>query len=271
MIWIIVLCVVAVLYFSHRYAWWRPAVDYRKPRVLMYHMICESQRGQKFRGLRVSPRRFEQQLQWLTNHGWQFVTVSELLAMEEPKEKLVALTFDDGFEDNLTNALPIMKRYGAKGTLYLVVDRHDRDWSTAKKAHHNSGELQREPKLSDEQVRELLASGLFELGSHTDTHINMVRTERFDKERELQNSKQQLEQDFGVPVNSFAYPFGLYESTDPELAKAAGYTTAVTTDTGIDSLPFSSPLQLKRIKISGKDNLLAFILRMRSGYRGLNK
>ena len=64
--------------------------------------------------------------------------------------------------------------YGAKATLYLVVDRHDRDWSTYKKAHHSGGELMREPKLSDAEVREMIASGVFELGSHTLTHANLV-------------------------------------------------------------------------------------------------
>lgn len=59
-------------------------------------------------------------------------------------EKTVAITFDDGYLDNLENAYPILEKYQAKATIYVVVDRHDRDWSTYKKAHHNSGELARE-------------------------------------------------------------------------------------------------------------------------------
>ncbi|OPZ02482.1 MAG: hypothetical protein BWZ09_02546 [Alphaproteobacteria bacterium ADurb.BinA305] len=71
---------------------------------------------------------------------------------------------------------------------------------------------------------------------------------------------------------SFAYPFGIYGEEDVALAREAGYTTAVTTIDGIDTRsPRPDPLQLKRIKISGKDNLFAFVMRMRGGKRGWKK
>lgn len=261
------------LWFSWRYAWWRPAVDYRRPRVLMYHMVSPHRAGAKFNGLRVTPARFETQLAWLRREGYTFFTVSELWQQwERLPEKSVAITFDDGYADNLHQALPLLEKYDAKATIYLVVDRHDRDWSTAKKAHHNTGELAREPKLSDDEVRALLASGRIELGSHTLTHINMRSTPTETKRRELIESKQQLEAQFGVPVQSFAYPFGLFGDDDVELARECGYETAVTTVDGIDTVsPRPDPLRLLRIKVSGKDNLLAFALRLRGGRRGWRK
>ena len=76
----------------------------------------------------------------------------------------------------------------------------------------------------------------------------------------------------GQAVTSFAYPFGIYGEEDVALAREAGYTTAVTTLDGIDArTPRPDPLQLKRIKVSGKDNLLAFAMRMRGGKRGWKK
>ena len=87
------------------------------------------------------------------------------------------LTFDDGFRDNYLAAHPLLVKYGAKATLFLVVDRFDRDWSTAKKAHHDSGELLREEKLRDAELRKMLDSGLWELGAHTLTHA-LLRTFR---------------------------------------------------------------------------------------------
>ena len=73
-------------------------------------------------------------------------------------------------------------------------------------------------------------------------------------------------------VASFAYPFGIYGDEDVALAREAGYTTAVTTIDGIDArTPRPDPLQLKRIKVSGKDNMLAFVMRMRGGKRGWKK
>ena len=262
-----------LVWFSHRYAWWRPAVSWRRPRVLMYHMVSSHKPKAKFNGLRVSPERFEQQVRWLADHGFTFFTVSELWAQwHQLPAKSVAITFDDGYADNLHNALPILQRYNAKATIYVVVDRHDRDWSTYKKAHHNSGELAREAKLTDDELDSLVVSGRIEIGSHTLTHCNLATTAEADKHHELIESQALLREQTGQPVMSFAYPFGIYGSDDVAMASKLGYTTAVTTVDGIDELqPVPNPLGLKRIKVSGKDNLLAFILRMRGGQRGWRK
>lgn len=261
---------VAALYFSVRYAWWRPAVDWQRPRVLMYHMVAPKQAGAKFNALRVEPAMFARQLRWLRDNGFTFVTMADLMAGPVPA-KSVAITFDDGYLDNYTTAFPLLKECGAKATLYLVVDRHDRDWSAYKKSHHASGELKREPKLSDAQVREMVDSGVFELGSHTLTHANLPTLSAEARGREMVCSRAQLQDCFAVRVESFAYPFGLFGDADVEAVRAAGYTNAVTTVDGIDAHPYADPLRIRRVKISGKDNFLSFALRMRGGKRGLNK
>ncbi len=260
---------VALAWFSLRYAWWHRPVDYRYPRILMYHMIALPRAGARFNGLRVSPRRFEKQLRWLTRQGWRSFTVSELLARSNSlPEKSFAITFDDGYLDNCLQALPLLQKYQCKATLYLVVDRFDRDWSMQRKKHHDEGELKREAKLSDQQVEKLLDSGCIELGSHSMTHANFLAMDSQSICRELLDSKKKLEERFGVLVSSFAYPFGLYEPEQVELVKRAGYSSAVTTREGIENPASWNPLQLSRIKISGKDNWLAFLLRMRLGRRG---
>jgi peptidoglycan/xylan/chitin deacetylase (PgdA/CDA1 family) len=257
------------VWFSLRYAWWRPAVDHRYPRILMYHMIATPRPGARFNGLRVAPQSFERQLRWLSDQGWHSFTVSELVAQADrlPK-KSFAITFDDGYADNLLQALPLLKKYRCKATLYLVVDRSDRDWSMQRKLHHDEGELKQETKLSDEQVQELLDSGCIELGSHSMTHANFQRIETAAVRRELLESKNALEKRFGVSVSSFAYPFGLYLPQQVGLVEQAGYSSAVTTHEGIENAASWRPLELQRIKISGKDNWLAFLLRMRGGRRG---
>lgn len=266
------LVVLPVAWFSWRYAWWRPPVAYRYPRILMYHMISPARAGARFNGLRVSPERFEQQLHWLRQHGWHSCTLGELLELgEQAPEKSVAITFDDGYADNLHAALPLLEKYDCRATLYLVVDRMGRDWSASKKAHHDSGELGHEPKLTDDEVRVLLASGRIELASHTLTHPNLARLDEQQKRHELVESKRQLEARFGVPVTGFAYPFGIYSADDVRLVREAGYSSAVTTVAGIDSDYPVDPLQLKRVKVSGKDNLFAFIMRMRGGMRGVGR
>jgi len=262
--------VLIVAWFSWRYAWWRPTVDMRFPRILMYHMIADPVAGARFNGLRVSPAMFERQLRWFKDNAWQSFTVSELLdqASHLP-DRAFAITFDDGYADNATTALPLLKKYGYKATLYLVVDRHDRDWSRSRKAHHDSDELKSIPKLSDEQISELLASGCFELGAHTLTHPNFLRLDDAGLRHELAISKQRLEQCFEVPVRSFAYPFGLYRAEQISLVREAGYESAVTVREGIDTPANWNPLALARIKVSGRDSMLAFRQRMRTGRRGV--
>lgn len=272
----IIVAIVAALWlvwFSHRFAWWRPIVSWQHPRILMYHMVSPHKKGAKFNGLRVRPERFEQQIRWLSERGFTFFTVSELWAQwTSLPDKAVAITFDDGYADNLHNALPTLQKYRAKATVYVVVDRHDRDWSTYKKAHHNSGELAREAKLSDAELVELVASGCIEIGSHTLTHCNLATTLEADKRHELNASQQRLREQTGQAIMSFAYPFGIYSADDVALASEVGYATAVTTVEGIDARePTPNPLDLKRIKVSGKDNLLAFAMRIRGGRRGWRK
>jgi len=263
------LALAGLLWFSLRYAWWRPTVSYRYPRILMYHMIAETRSGARFNGLRVAPGFFEKQLQWLSQHGWHSFTVSELVTQAgQLPEKSFAITFDDGYADNLLQALPLLKKYHCKATLYLVVDRFGRDWSIQRKAHHDEGELKREAKLSDEQVQEMLDSGCIELGSHSMTHANFSRLDAEAVSEELINSRKALEERFGVSVQSFAYPFGLYRPEQVALVKDAGFTSAVTTCEGIEGAESRDTLELQRIKISGKDNWLAFLLRMRGGRRG---
>lgn len=265
----LLLAIFACAWFSFRYAWWRPAAAAGWPRVLMYHMISTPRAGARFNGLRVAPARFERQLRWLRERGWHSYTVSELIELgERLPARSFALTFDDGYADNLLQALPLLQRYRCKATLYLVVERFDRDWSVMRKAHHDDGELQREAKLSDAQVEALLASGCVELGSHSLTHANFLQLDTDAARRELTASRQALEARFGVTVRSFAWPFGLYRADQVPLAAEAGYTSAVTTCEGIESPRDWQPLQLRRIKISGKDSWLAFRLRLRSGRRG---
>ncbi|MBT3595351.1 MAG: polysaccharide deacetylase family protein [Verrucomicrobia bacterium] len=259
-------------WFSWRYAWWRLTIDYSYPRILMYHMVREPVPGARFNGMRVAPALFEAQVVWLKENGWQFFTVAELIENKDQlPRKSVAITFDDGFADNAHNALSVLKANDAKGTVYLVVDRHQNEWSTQKNEKHNSGELKREPKLSDKQVSEMIDSGCIEIGSHTMTHPNFGKLTTAEKREELKKSKKMLETRFEIPVKTFAYPFGILQEEDPRLVKESGYSGAVTTESGAFDPIKDNFYLMKRIKVSGKEGMLAFKTRIRTGWRGANK
>jgi peptidoglycan/xylan/chitin deacetylase (PgdA/CDA1 family) len=183
----------------------------------------------------------------------------------------VVITFDDGYQDNLTNALPILKKYGFKATIYLVNDRHDRDWSGYRKAKNEGAGLKDEPKLSDDEVKGLLESGLIEIGAHTVTHANLNALNREEAHNEICTSKQEIETKFATVCNSFAYPFGLYSKRDAGLVLECGYTNAVTTKTGIADLNRCDLSEIPRVTISGKDNSIAFRLKLRTGKKGMKK
>jgi peptidoglycan/xylan/chitin deacetylase (PgdA/CDA1 family) len=265
--WLLVLMATGLL--SLRYAWWRKPVDWAHPRILMYHMVSPHLRGGRFNGLRVTPGNFEKQLRWLRKRGFHFFTVSELWTQRhELPARSVALTFDDGYRDNLTNMLPLLEKYDARATVYVVVDRHDREWSTTRKASHDNGELRREAKLSEGELLALARSGRVEIGAHTLTHPDLRGLPASRLDDEIRGSAEHLATMLGVPVRSFAYPFGFFDDAAVNAVSGAGYMTAVTTVTGIADLAHVDGLRIPRVKISGRDNLLAFVMRIRGGRRG---
>lgn len=270
--YLIIILISVILYLSYKYAWWTKTTNLSYPRILMYHMVSNHKKDAKFNSLRVKPLEFENQIKFLVEDGWNFFTMSELIEKkDELPNKSVAITFDDGYEDNITNALPILKKYNAKATIYLVIDRHDREWSSKRKKKNNSGELKNEPKLNDDQVKKLIDSGLIEIGSHTMTHDNLPNLSNEEKLKEISNSKEEIEKTFNIKCNSFCYPFGLYDSQDVNLVKQSDYTNATTTIKGIDDINKANLFELKRITVSGKDSLFVFKIKIKRGLRGAKK
>jgi peptidoglycan/xylan/chitin deacetylase (PgdA/CDA1 family) len=252
-------------WFTIRHAWWRGTVSYEEPRVLMYHMVREPLPGARFNKMRVPPALFRQQVEWLKREGWSFCFLSEIIENPGPAMKRVALTFDDGYQDNLLHAMPVLKEFGAKATLFPVVRREEGfDWSTKKKASHDSGELGAEPKLTDDEIRTMLASGLIELGGHTVTHANLPALSEDEAWQEIHGCKTALENTFGVRAPTFCYPFGLFGPREVELTRKAGFIGAVTTEQGVGS---GDPFLIPRIKVSGSEGMFAFRLRIRTGRR----
>lgn len=256
---------VFIIWFSTRYKWWRKAIVSTHPRILMYHMVREHIEGARFNGLRVTPSAFERQLRWFVDNNWQFWFLSDVINADTMPPNVVAITFDDGFADNYINALPLLQKYGAKATLFLVEERADNDWSSKKKSHHDSGELMREPKLTDQQVQEMIASGCFEIGGHSLTHADFSKLTPAQKRAELERSQQIQTQKFPHSHQSYAYTFGIYDTHDVELVRELGYRGAVTTKEGISIDRDAERYELRRVKVAGKKNFLHFKLSLRTG------
>ena len=267
-LFIIVLLLLFFIYFSIRHTWWRKNISMDQPRILTYHMISKHKpkKSSKFNRLRVPPCEFEKQLKWLKKNNWHVVTMSELIENKNNLPlKTVALTFDDGYEDNYLNAFPVLKKYNMKATLYLVVDRFEKNWATDKDLNESSEELNNEPMLKDEQIREMLDSGLVEIGSHTLNHINLKKCSAEEKRNEIVNSKEKIEELYHTKCVSFCYPFGFFEKDDWQIVKDAGYSNATTVKSQIVDIATQNLFLLPRVMISGRQKLFDFILKMKKG------
>lgn len=138
------------------------------PLILAYHSVND----QRTDSLAVRVANFESQMDWLHRHSYRSITMAQF-AMEEveERERVVIITFDDGYADNYTMAFPILKRYGLVATVFLVSDLVD----TGERLQADVAKiaLENDPSpfqiLTWRQVCEMQAYGI-EFGSHTCTH-----------------------------------------------------------------------------------------------------
>ncbi|HVN16074.1 MAG TPA: polysaccharide deacetylase family protein [Anaerolineales bacterium] len=204
--------------------------------ILMYHHIAVSPIGSRYY---VPPTLFEDELKLLHNWGYTTITTTMLVDAITKGASLpprpIILTFDDSNEDNYTNAFPIMKKYGFTGVLYVVVD------------YINTPNY-----LTTDQIKEMAAAG-WEVGSHSETHSDLLTSDsvRF----EVVQSKLDLEKMLGVPILTFAYPFGDPGNSAVSYIHFAKYIAAMgatgfTADQGKGNL-----FLLQRCEIKGWDTV----------------
>lgn len=208
--------------------------------ILLYHHIGSSLQGDTV--YYVSPEAFDRQMNLLYQWGYKTISVDLLSrAINEGAQlppKPVILTFDDGSETTYTAALPILQRYGFTGVAYIVL---------------NYVGVPR--YMTVEQIRGLYAAG-WEIGSHGLSHIDLTASPR-KQEAEVSESRKRLEKLLGVPVTSFAYPFGVYDDDSLHYVHLSGYLAAM--GLGRESLQGQRNLfYLYRQPVTGTADLEAF-------------
>jgi len=213
--------------------------------ILMYHSIEAMPKTTVMRSLHVSPKRFKVQM-WLLNMiGYKGLSMRELTPYLEGKKtgKVVGITFDDGYQNNLINAAPILKKYNFSATCYLVSQRigASNSWDLDK------GITQR-PLMTQSEIQEWLNLGL-DIGAHTQTHPILEDLSEQQFKEEIFNCKADLEQMFKVSIKDFCYPFGLFNKKLIYTVKEAGYITATTMSRG-RATPQSNKLTLPRMPIT---------------------
>lgn len=218
-------------------------------RILMYHSISDD----PLDPLTVSPKCFREQMALLAARGYCGISLTEvvqLLNQEATIPRVVCLTFDDGFRDFYSEALPVLQRYSFRATLFVVAGSvgETSHWSSYRKAR---------PLLSWRELEAIVESG-YEIGSHTLSHPDLRTLPPDLLQREIEDSKHILEDQLQVPIRHFAYPGGAF--TDREVAAVAwaGHTAAVIVGGRWGNGRETHRLRLKREKMLRQDTLTDF-------------
>ncbi len=228
--------------------------------ILMYHSISDYA-GPKFKQFTVPPKLFAEHLAYLHQHSYTPMTVTEfVMARSNVGNKLperpVLLTFDDGFADFYTEALPILKRYGFAATLYVVTGYINK---TSRWLRHE-GETER-PMLSWDQLREILASGI-ECGGHTHSHPQLDTLTPAEVYREIVQNKKLLEDQLGQNIFTFAYPYGYQTASIRRQVQESGYTSACAVRHTMSSTETRDSFSLARLMVkfdTSVDSLAALL------------
>ncbi|MFH8450526.1 polysaccharide deacetylase family protein [Streptomyces fungicidicus] len=221
------------------------------PWVAMYHSVGDCS-DDPYR-ITVTPERLERQLAWLRRHGLRGVSVAELLAAraEGRGRGLVGLTFDDGYTDFLTDALPMLRRFHCGATLFVLPGRlgGDNAWDPLGP---------RKPLLTADGIRRVAGEGV-EIGSHGLTHVDLTRADDTTLTEEVAVSRARLEELTGAPVTGFCYPYGTVDARAVEAVRRAGYAYACAIDPG----PLTGPHALPRAHVGQNDTEWRLYLKLR--------
>lgn len=235
--------------------------------VLVYHQIAEAPpKGAPFRSLYVSPGAFSRQMTWLRRLGYTGLSMGQLqpYLAGEREGKVVGITFDDGYQNNLRHALPALIKNGFSATCYAVsgllgqTNRWDEAIGIAQT-----------PLMDASEILQWVAAGQ-EIGSHTRQHIALLKTEDGASREDMALGKSELEAAVGQPVQHFCYPFGQYDARHVAMARALEFATATTTQrsrcrAGMDWL------ELPRVPVLRSTTLPVFWLKIATGYEDRRK
>jgi peptidoglycan/xylan/chitin deacetylase (PgdA/CDA1 family) len=228
--------------------------------ILMYHQVAVpgSEAEAKYA---CPPARFARHMRYLRDRRpvVSLTAVRRHLAGEGAlPDGAVVVTFDDGFRNNYTDALPILRRYEIPATLFFTAGLagETNRWMAG-------GDFPERPMVTWDEVREMAGAGV-EIGAHTLTHPRLTDLSAAEAAAEVAGARQLIEAKIEAPVASFAYPYGLFDDSVAEAVAAAGYHLACTTRPGFNR-PGIDPLRLRRIEVFGTDVVWRLAQKIRFG------
>jgi peptidoglycan/xylan/chitin deacetylase (PgdA/CDA1 family)/ubiquinone/menaquinone biosynthesis C-methylase UbiE len=214
-------------------------------RILGYHRIADDRDV-----LAVGPDRFRRQLETLLEAGVEPVSLRRALEVASEERQHFCVTFDDGYLDVLTNAVPILRELELPATIFVpsaVIDGDATYWW-----YHEPPAA-----MTWDEIRQLDVEELFDVEAHGRTHRPLPRLTEAEARDEIAGSKREIEARLGRPVTAFCYPAGLYGEREVQIVAEAGYELAVTTDPGVNSAE-AEPHRLRRTMVAWGDDDASF-------------
>ena len=212
--------------------------------VLMYHRVdAQVPADAVGRDLTVEPHAFEAQLRLLRARGIASITAETLaraIARGVRPQRAVVLTFDDGYEDAATTALPLLVKYGARATFYV-----------------SSGFVGTPRHVSWKQLRALRAAGM-EVACHGTEHLDLSTLDRAGQMREAGGCMRRFARYLGgtAPI-TYAYPAGKYDAMTLGIMRGLGIKAAFTERPGTVT-DLSRPYELPRRRVRHDDTVTQF-------------
>ncbi len=206
--------------------------------ILIYHVIAAPPAGAPFPGLYVEPAEFAEQMQALKAAGWHAVTLDEVEAYWRRGAPLgagkpVVVSFDNGYNSQFTQALPVLRRLGWVGDENIQL----------------TGLPPSQGGLGPSQVRGLLAAG-WELDTQGISHADLITLDAEQLHYQVAVARETLQRRYHVPVNWFCYPSGHYDANVIAAVKAAGFTGSTTVVPGW-AHPDEDAYRLPRLRVLG--------------------
>ncbi len=225
----------------------------RRPTILMYHAVCPPPDNPN--RIFTSPELFEAQMRYLKRRRLHGVSMREFREAERTgsAKGLVGLTFDDGYEDFLQYAVPVLEKFGFSATVFIVAGLL---------GGTNRWEFICDPRpqlklLGAEGIREVAARGM-EVGSHSMTHRKLLGLERELLDEEVSGSRQVLSEVLGEAVDGFSYPYGFLDSASVQAVRRARYAYACAVVVRVERTAYDLP----RVTVT-EDNLFKFAAKLR--------
>ena len=242
--------------------------------ILEYHRVSDKIRPEDVHS--IFPEEFYSQIRYLVDSGYKIVSLNEvrhlLLNGFNKKEKIVALTFDDGHKDNIEFAYPILKEFNICATIFVVSDYVGKSgWmdETGSLKNTQSKIGQWWDLLSWEELAEI--NDFFIIESHGKSHQHLKNLTEEELYMQLRDPKIQIEKMLNIDSKFFCYPYGEFNNNIIQQLKSMTYLAACSSMKGINSPLVTDIWQLNRNEVGRGLSKVEFQLLLTNAIRTYDK